>query len=105
MYTRYRKRINEKVDEKLLEKLDLISKLVDVPKSRIVEEGIKFILKKQIEPIEKSHNRKSINLTLNSSLWNNLKSYCDSNNYKIVFLLEQAITYSIKKYKRKLNIK
>lgn len=103
MQTRYRKRINEKIDEKLLNDLNLISKTIDLPKSRILEDGISYILKKGICPLEKQANRRSINLTINFELWNNLKQYSEINNYKIVHLLETALKYSIKKYKRKIK--
>lgn len=103
MDARNRIRINENIDEKLLNKLQFYSESLDFPKSRIVEEGIKYILKKEIKPLEKKVNRKAINLTINNDLWNKLKAYSELNNYKLVHLLETAIKYSLKKFKSDLN--
>lgn len=105
MIFRNRTRINENIDEKLLKKLDLLSKSIDFPKSRLVEEGMKYIIKKQIIPKEKNVSRKSINLTINSELWNDLKLYAEANNFKLVHLLEEAIKYSLKKFKSNYNYK
>lgn len=104
MLTRNRIRINENIDTNLLEKLDILSKSIDFPKSRIIEEGIKYVLKKQREPIERNSLRKSINLTINTDLWNNLKIYSKENNYKIVHLLEEALRYSLKKFKSRIKV-
>lgn len=103
MHVRNRVRINENIDEKLLNKLQFYSESIDFPKSRIVEEGIKYILKKNIKPLEKKANRKAVNLTINNDLWNKLKLYSEVNNYKLVHLLEAAIKYSLKKFKSDLN--
>ncbi|MFL0196114.1 ribbon-helix-helix domain-containing protein [Clostridium sp. WILCCON 0269] len=103
MNARNRIRINENIDEKLLDKLQLYSESLDFPKSRIVEEGIRYILKQKISPRKKSANRKAINLTINSELWSKLKAYSELNNYKLVHLLETAIKYSLKKFKPHLT--
>lgn len=103
MEIRKRHRINENIDENLLQQLDYLSKELDFPKSRIVEVGIKHVLNKQLVPIEKSAKRKPINLTINSSLWSNLKIYSETNNYKIVHLIELGLKYSLKKYKKEIH--
>lgn len=98
---RSRTRINTKIDSKLLNELKLISSEIDFPISRIIDDGIRYILKKQIHVVKNKVIRFSINLTVNSDLWNKLKGYADINNYDIVVLLEEGIKNSIRKYKRK----
>lgn len=103
MSIRKRQRINENLNIELLDELDFISKELDFPKSRILEVGIKYILKNQPVSTEKRAIRKPINLTINKSLWENFKLYAESNDYKFVYLLEDALKYSIKKFKKELN--
>jgi hypothetical protein len=103
MAIRKRQRINENLDIELLDELDFISKELDFPKSRILEVGIKYILKKQPVATEKKKTRKPINLTINKSLWDDFKLYAESNDYKFVYLLEAALKYSIKKFKKEIH--
>lgn len=105
MQVRNRTRINQSIDAKLLNELDQISKILDLPKSRIVELGMRYTLKKQLIPSRKYVPRAPINLTINKNLWNNFKLYSNENNYKLVHLLEESLRYSIKKYKRDLKSK
>lgn len=100
MQIRNRTRINQNIDIKLLGELEHISKELDFPKSRILELGMKYTLKKQLMPSKKYVPRDSINLTINKSLWDDFKTYSKQNNYKLVHLLEESLRYSIKKFKR-----
>lgn len=103
MQIRNRIKINENIDEKLLDNLDLISKTIDFPKSRMLEAGMKYVLKNQLTPVQKNTQRKPVNLTINRDLWNDFKTYSKSNNFKLVHLLEVAFRYSIKKYKKEIT--
>lgn len=103
MQIRNRTRINQSIDTKLLDELEQISKMLDFPKSRIVEFGMRYTLKNQLIPSKKYVSRTPINLTINKSLWNDFKLYSNENNYKLVHLLEESLRHSIKKYKRDIK--
>ncbi len=99
----YRKKICEDIDQKLIADLDLISAKIDIPKSRLCEEAIKYILKNQISPLERTIKRKDITLTINSAVWIDFKNYAETKKYKIVHLLEAGLKYTVNKYKRKIQ--
>ena len=108
-FTRNRKRINEAIDKDLLIKIDTISNQLDVPKSRIFEDSIEYILKTNSNISNKVHkkarlkNRASINLTINSILWTAFKNHASENKYKLADLLEIGLRYSIKKFEKKMK--
>lgn len=99
----YRKKICEKIDEKTLLDLDIIYNRFDIPKSRICEEAIRYILKCKVVPIIKNTSRNNITLTINNKLWNEFKDYTNTNNYRIVHLLETGLKYVIKKYMKRIK--
>jgi hypothetical protein len=106
--TRYRKRISEKIDNNLLEKVEDISQKLDIPKSRIFEDSIEYIIHKELDISFKKcvrcpKNRSQINLTINSALWYLFKSYAKENKYKLVDLLEFGLKYSTKKFQKKIK--
>ena len=98
---RIRIKINLNIDKELFERLDYISKKIEVPRSRIVDDGVRYVLKKGIKPAKNRVIRKPINLTVNAKLWSDLKCYAKENHYKLVYLIEEGLNYSSNKYKRK----
>lgn len=97
-----RKKICEDIDEKILIDLDIVYNKFDLPKSRICEEAIRYVLKNKIKPIKKIAARDDITLTINLNLWEEFKSYAKMYDYKIVHLLETGLRYTLKKYKNKI---
>ena len=98
---RIRQKINTQIDVHLLNALEYLSKDIDFPISRMVEHGLKQVLLKQELLIKTKAKRKKVNLTINPILWNELKQYAAATKYKLVTLLEAAIRYCLKHYKKK----
>lgn len=99
-----RLKICNDLNEKMLKQLYDLSISLDYPQSRMVEDGIKYVLKKKLVPTERNAIRRDITLTINHKLWLEFQNYADSKRIKLVYLLEAGIKYAIKKYKRKLKI-
>lgn len=98
---RIRPKINTQIDIHLLDDLEQLSKGIDFPISRMVEHGLKQVLLKQELLIKTKAKRKKVNLTINPILWSELKQYATANKYKLVTVLEAAIRYCLKHYKKK----
>jgi hypothetical protein len=101
---RTRKKINTKIDEHLVAELITTATQIDFPASRIVEDGIIFILKNKKIPSRSRNTITSINLTINIHLWMGLKKYARTNNFKLARLLEEGIIHSLKRYNKKIPV-
>jgi hypothetical protein len=102
-FNRSRKKINTKIDANLVAELKSTAKRIDFPASRIVEDGIISIIKKE-KLISKNKTKKtSINLTINLQIWNDFKGYAESHNLKLAHLIEECIIHSLKKYNKKIH--
>lgn len=105
---RNRHRIHISIDVKLLSKLDLLSKNIDLPKGRILETTIENIISKKIETSKSntelcSVKRNRLNTTVNSKLLKKFNSYAESSNEKLNYLIEKELPKTIKHLTRKLN--
>lgn len=101
---RLRKKINTKIDAHLVAELITTANKIDFPASRIVEDGIIFILKNKKVPSKSRSAITSINLTVNIHLWMDLKKYAKTNNIKLARLLEEGIIHSLKRYNQKIPV-
>lgn len=96
-------RICHNLDKILLDSLGDLSQQLDYPQSRMIDEGIRYVLKKRTLPEKKKVVRTTVNLTVNYHLWTQLKGYSDLSKFKLVYLLESALRYCVKRYSKKLK--
>ncbi len=100
-----RKKITTKINTNLVDELKNLAIDIDFPASRIMEEGIIYILKKKKSVPSNNASKSSLCLTINPQLWNQFKKYATENNQIMAYLLEEGLSHSLKEYHKKIEKK
>lgn len=98
-----RQKIHLTLDTKTLIKVDYISSKLYISKGNIFDALIKYALKVNLQPTFVHHEKSKITTTVNPLLWEDFKTYADSNNYKYNILLDAAMQKQYKSYLKKIQ--